>query len=390
MSLDHVRSHCVMVFRKSPPLATLGLVSETTRRVRDLIADLGTSQADFAEAVGLDPSKMSKSLSGARRFSSLDLARIAEYANVTVDWLLTGEEPPFALAARAHAGSSSGTAIAVARRKAELRESAARLGHTQAWNIPQFALPTGKAYDQGEVLAAQVRDHLAAIGASEDVLDLPAAIEASFGIDVCLADLGDGFDGLAVATEHARMILASVTPNAYRQRFTIAHELAHILVADSQDIHLDEDVYGARTKTDTSEIRANAFAAALLMPRDLLLNEVKPGFTRDDFARLSSRLQVSPSALGFRMAGLQLIDEMTARQWGKTTAVQATQKAGAGSILSAAIQQSAVSRPPGLLARDLMDAYLEGKTTLRLYADLVGVNTETLRATLEQSSLWEL
>ena len=50
--------------------------------------------------IGLDDSKLSKSLGGIRRFSSLDLARIAEQCDVTVDWLVTGEEPALAMASR--------------------------------------------------------------------------------------------------------------------------------------------------------------------------------------------------------------------------------------------------------------------------------------------------
>ena len=78
----------------------------TPDRVRDLIQASGLSQGDFALRVGLNDSKLSKSLSGARRFSSLDLARIAEICEVTVDWLITGDEPPLALAARTTGGSA--------------------------------------------------------------------------------------------------------------------------------------------------------------------------------------------------------------------------------------------------------------------------------------------
>ncbi|KUG53399.1 hypothetical protein AVL62_00950 [Serinicoccus chungangensis] len=215
--------------------------------------------------------------------------------------------------------------------------------------------------------------------------DLPGVIEEVFGFDVCRTDLGDGFDGLAVATRDARMILVSVTPNAYRQRFTIAHELAHLLVEDSQELHLDEDVYGARTKREPSEIRANAFAAALLMPQGVLLDAVKPGFARSDFLLLSTRLQVTPRALGFRLQNLRLIDEMAARQWGQVSALGAAKECDEVSALSTAVQGSSAPRPPGLLARDLMQAYLDGKTTVRLYAELLGVNPEEMRVILEQA-----
>ena len=47
-------------------------------RVLSLIEASGLSRRAFAQEIGLDDSKLSKSLSGARRFSSLDLARIAD------------------------------------------------------------------------------------------------------------------------------------------------------------------------------------------------------------------------------------------------------------------------------------------------------------------------
>src|SRR5260370_21206397 len=88
-------------------------MGDVRERVLGLIESSGLTRRAFAERIGLDESKLSKSLSGARRFSSLDLARIAEMCQVTVDWLITGEEPPLAMAARTSGGSAS-AAIALA------------------------------------------------------------------------------------------------------------------------------------------------------------------------------------------------------------------------------------------------------------------------------------
>lgn len=368
----------------------MGGMSDMAERIRALIVDSDASQAEFAEAVGLDASKLSKSLSGARRFSSLDLARIAEHANVTVDWLLTGNEARLATAARAHVGSSAETAVSLARRLAELRESAARLGYPQRWTELAIGLPHGRAYEQGAALAQHVLKRIARGVGEADVIDLPEVIEQVFGIDVCITDLGDAFDGLAVATDDARIILAAATPTAYRQRFTVAHELAHLLVGDDQGVHVDEDIYGPAAKKDVSEIRANAFAAALLMPREVLEAAVGPGFDEATFAALSSRLQVTPSALAYRLLGIRLIDEMTARRWGAMTAGRAAQETDDVDRLSEATRRSTTARPPGLLAKDLMQAYLDGRTTLRLYAGLLGVETEALRRTLEEADSGEL
>jgi transcriptional regulator with XRE-family HTH domain len=71
----------------------------------DLIAASGLTQRDYAERIGLDATKLSKSLTGGRRFTSLELARISELANFTVDWLITGAEPEPGLTPTALPGS---------------------------------------------------------------------------------------------------------------------------------------------------------------------------------------------------------------------------------------------------------------------------------------------
>jgi AcrR family transcriptional regulator len=58
-------------------------------RVRRLVAHART-QGEFAARIGLDDSKLSRSLSGARRFTLPELARIAEIGGVSADWLLSG------------------------------------------------------------------------------------------------------------------------------------------------------------------------------------------------------------------------------------------------------------------------------------------------------------
>src|SRR6266511_5081052 len=103
-------------------------MASTADRVRELIAQSCLSQHEFAEQIGLDDSKLSKSLSGTRRFSSLDLARIAELCKVTVDWLITGEEPPLAVAARTTTGNAA-AALAAAKRYSTLRADIASLGY---------------------------------------------------------------------------------------------------------------------------------------------------------------------------------------------------------------------------------------------------------------------
>ncbi len=72
---------------------------ELRRRVRSLIHSRPGAQREFAAAIGLDESKLSKSLSGTRRFSPHELVRIAEYSGVTVNWLLNGSDDARTVAA---------------------------------------------------------------------------------------------------------------------------------------------------------------------------------------------------------------------------------------------------------------------------------------------------
>ncbi|WP_031469232.1 TetR/AcrR family transcriptional regulator [Sciscionella sediminilitoris] len=67
-------------------------VDATRQRVREVLAGYPGSQRAFAGEIGLDPTKLSKSLTGTRRFLAAELTRIAEVGNVTVNWLINGSD----------------------------------------------------------------------------------------------------------------------------------------------------------------------------------------------------------------------------------------------------------------------------------------------------------
>ena len=65
---------------------------ELRDRVRGLVKAMPGAQREFAAAIGLDETKLSKALNGTRRFSPHELVRVAEYCGVTVNWLLNGSD----------------------------------------------------------------------------------------------------------------------------------------------------------------------------------------------------------------------------------------------------------------------------------------------------------
>ncbi|WP_306319871.1 MULTISPECIES: TetR/AcrR family transcriptional regulator [unclassified Streptomyces] len=62
--------------------------ADTAARVREVITAAGVSQREFARRIVMDPSKLSRSLSGTRRFTAAELARIADEGRVDAGWLL--------------------------------------------------------------------------------------------------------------------------------------------------------------------------------------------------------------------------------------------------------------------------------------------------------------
>jgi Zn-dependent peptidase ImmA (M78 family) len=355
----------------------------TSDRVRDLIRDSGLSQHDFAMRVGLDGPKLSKALSEARRFSSLDLARIAKLCNVTVDWLITGEESQLAHAARTTGGSAT-TAVRTAQRLATMRSDLAELGYPQPWRRLDMAPGSGSWATQGAALADAALAAAARAGRTGVADDLPELVESVFGADVAVVDLEDRFDGLATSSDTVKLIVLGTSQVPGRQRFTLAHELGHLLACDDQEVHIDEDVYAATRSREPSEVRANAFAAAFLMPETTVREALRrPGSPEHIFAALACDLRVSPMALAVRIKTLRLLDAGGCDRLGRMSAHEAAAMVGRGADLNRWTTEASLPRPPGLLALDALSAYRSGATTLRPYANVIGKDVERLRRGLE-------
>lgn len=68
-------------------------------RVRTAIRDSGLAQRDVARLIGIDETKLSKALTGTRRFRPDELTQLATAAGVTVNWLLSGADDAMGVSA---------------------------------------------------------------------------------------------------------------------------------------------------------------------------------------------------------------------------------------------------------------------------------------------------
>ncbi|MCK6478851.1 MAG: ImmA/IrrE family metallo-endopeptidase [Planctomycetes bacterium] len=149
------------------------------------------------------------------------------------------------------------------------------------------------------------------------------ALAAAEGITVTYDALEESVSGLLVRDSSGNEtagINALHHPN--RQRFTIAHEIGHHLLHPNRpEVVVDEMMFYFRgeprdkgTPEYVREMQANAFAAALLMPKKFLLAEAaRREFSALDepaMRSLANRFGVSTQALNFRLQNLGMLQGM--------------------------------------------------------------------------------
>jgi Zn-dependent peptidase ImmA (M78 family) len=125
----------------------------------------------------------------------------------------------------------------------------------------------------------------------------------------------DGFQSGFLFQDSARTIIGvNSNQSKVRQRFTIAHELGHFFLHQGNPFHIDKAQMKFRNAlsgegTNTEEVEANAFAAALLMPTrfieaEISVDDLDALDDADKVDRLAKQFKVSSQALLIRLAKL--------------------------------------------------------------------------------------
>lgn len=151
-------------------------------------------------------------------------------------------------------------------------------------------------------------------------------IAAGMGVTIRFQEAGDDLSGFLFRDRATGKCIVGINArhSANRQRFTIAHELGHLLLHEGESVHVDRSGYGLRFRREPDnpeddsqedETEANIFAAELLMPKrfierdmcefaaeDLLEDKVE-----ETLVLLAKRYMVSTQALTFRLANLRYI-----------------------------------------------------------------------------------
>jgi Zn-dependent peptidase ImmA (M78 family) len=344
----------------------------------------------LADAIDMDPTALSKALSGKRHFRPLEIALIAEQLAVPVQHFYADDDAdevePASVAARAQPDSSPAVTQALDRadQLLELDKLLSELGlpATPAAHRPR-RVPNFRPYEQGEWLADKLRLelHLGLADLPAEVGPLATFLEDKVNIDVAIESLPRGLDGLALARRPFGLILVSSSIPATRQRYTIAHELGHLLAGDGCNI-VDENI---NLDHSPEEARANAFAAAFLMPADALRAAVAgySDISEQLIADLLGRYRVSLDALAFRLYNVEIVKAEQREVIRRMSSARIALRQGRATDLQARGDR----RWPGRLLDRAVRAYADGQISIRPIAELVDIDPDALLEELAPPSL---
>jgi len=168
--------------------------------------------------------------------------------------------------------------------------------------VPRRPLGIREAEGVAERQASRLRAELEVLG--------PAITEDDLGSLAWLTiTRREGFptSGMATQTDFGWIIVLNAEEAIVRQRFSLAHEIKHVLDDGLTDITggLYPATRGYSAEERTERV-CDRFAAALLMPKVLLRADWADGL--QDIAKLARRYHVSRAAMTVRLSQLGLIE----------------------------------------------------------------------------------
>ncbi|MDI1460076.1 ImmA/IrrE family metallo-endopeptidase [Catellatospora sp. KI3] len=265
-------------------------------RVRALLPTDRTHR-EVAASVEMTPDAFSRSLSGQRGFSAIEVARIAIYLGVDVHYLITGEGDPLRLRMVARHDFDLATGrhqVSGASGDQDVLDDVA-LAYRQVSNA---ALSSSR-------IPSRVTDVSDALGEGF-VRPFISRLEERLGVDVVrLPGLSTSY---SFTLSGRGVILVPADGNWFRQNWSLAHELGHL----SQG-HTDPETSGS--ERDRHEEAANAFAAELLLPEAQMRARGWAESTVEALADAIWERGISTSALANRLRSLHIPVPRVVEEW---------------------------------------------------------------------------
>jgi len=365
-------------------------------RLRKLREDVGMTQASVAAELGLHRPAVSEMEAGRRGITAEELYRLATLYGVAVSEILSESVPAddaADLLALRYVGGAAPPVVAlrrfVAERRAEFElEAMLDLPHPPLSAIRRDA-PSPRtikdAGNQGENLARLERRQLdLGTGPVASVLHILARQGVRIGPLRALPT--DQIDGVYFESSDLGPCVGVNWRDGDwtggRAAFTAAHEYAHVILRD----RTKELFQLVPVERDLQEVRANAFAAAFLMPEEglrqyfagkgLLRGQALPHLAPGDVVRAMDFFGVSRTALLYRLRNLALLEQSVAAALADFSVAAVALAAG----IAFRERQYIGTRLPELA----IHAWRTGLITAGRAADLCGIDLAEFRTLMEQ------
>ena len=154
-------------------------------------------------------------------------------------------------------------------------------------------------------------------GITEPEID-PTRLAEKLDVLVVPQEMADDVSGMLLRRGDEKVIGVNQGHARVRRRFTVAHELGHLLLHRGRPLILDA---GTRVNfrdsvsslaTDREEMEANRFAAALLAPEAMVrraAREAQRATVEELVADLAGRFGMSGTAMNYRLLNLGIISD---------------------------------------------------------------------------------
>ncbi|MDA1384882.1 MULTISPECIES: helix-turn-helix domain-containing protein [Glycomyces] len=291
-------------------------IGERVRRIR---VATGLTQAELADAIGLDDrSAVSKIERGERRIDGMELVGLGRALKVPLDHFI--EDPPQVFARRSSALVAEETTedeTAMFRLQTALvawRNDVRQLIGFGVLKVRKPLLYPGaqERQDDGREAARWLRKRLNLASEPIETLMRPAeAVGLLYAVMVLDGEKND--EGASLNAGDFSVAILNRQSDVGRRRATAAHELGHVLLGD--DFSTDIGVHASK---EDREAVIDAFASEFLLPA-VVLKRFAVGLNRTDLIRLAAEYKVSWS-LAIRQAELaEVISDRDAKDWAGQT-----------------------------------------------------------------------
>lgn len=258
----------------------------------------GLTQTELSSAIpGLSQSNLSKYEKGMNTLSDETQHRILEYLGFPIGFLSRKINNPIEGNYRKRASTSKTSMLAFESKCRLIGYLVDEMSDSIEW--PEFSFHTLDVQEGfSPEYAAQITRRFLKIEDGDPVIDIFEMLEQN-GIIVYEIDGEDKFDGLSFFTDQGYpIIILNRNFTNDRKRFTLAHELGHLI--------LHSDRVSPISELRDKENEANTFAAEFLMPKNAIIQSLRK-LKLSDLGELKTYWLTSMASICLRALHLKCI-----------------------------------------------------------------------------------